>query len=209
MKLKPILNFWAEKPKQSTSLLLWKYSLQVHYMKQHWESPGATLSVLTGTKQRWCRTRNIFPPSPVAQRHFQWLLFIGKKIKTLCPLQFYPPVWTHQPLIELLVLAETNNSLIMMIWVNITEWEMWQIGAAGSKISCSGWIIYAGLFSPPCKCGWTISPRGGAWRVWAHSLGTPIFQLINFIFTHLFLNVVSDGNAAGSSSEVLTWQMGL
>lgn len=37
----------------------------------------------------------------------------------------------------------------------------------------------------------------------------PIFQLINFIFTHLFLNVLSDGNAADCSSEVLTWQMGL
>lgn len=41
------------------------------------------------------------------------------------------------------------------------------------------------------------------------SLCAPIFQLINFIFTHLFLNVLSDGNAAGCSSEVLTWQMGL
>lgn len=39
--------------------------------------------------------------------------------------------------------------------------------------------------------------------------GASIFQLINFIFTHLFLNVLSDGNAAGCSSEVLTWQMGL
>lgn len=46
-------------------------------------------------------------------------------------------------------------------------------------------------------------------RVCVQSLGAPIFQLINFIFTHLFLNVLSDGNAAGCSSEVLTWQMGL
>lgn len=40
-------------------------------------------------------------------------------------------------------------------------------------------------------------------------LSAPIFQLINFIFTHLFLNVLSDGNAVGCSSEVLTWQMDL
>jgi len=66
-----------------------------------------------------------------------------------------------------------------------------------------------GLFSPRCKCGRSISPRGGAWRVCVQSLGSPIFQLINFIFTHLFLNVLSDGNAADCSSEVLTWQMGL
>lgn len=52
-------------------------------------------------------------------------------------------------------------------------------------------------------------PRGGAWRVCARSFGAPISQLINFIFTHLFLNVMNDGKAAGSSSEVLTWQMGL
>lgn len=45
--------------------------------------------------------------------------------------------------------------------------------------------------------------------VCVQSLGAPIFQLINFIFTHLFLNVLSDGNAADCSSEVLTWQMGL
>lgn len=97
----------------------------------------------------------------------------------------------------------------MMRWGNISEREMWWIGTAGSEISCSGWIIYAVLFSPPCKCGPTISPRGGARRACVQSLGAPIFQLINFIFTHLFLNVLSDGNAAGRGSEVLTWQMGL
>lgn len=46
-------------------------------------------------------------------------------------------------------------------------------------------------------------------RVCVQSLCASIFQLINFIFTHLFLNVLSDGNAAGCSSEVLTRQMGL
>lgn len=69
--------------------------------------------------------------------------------------------------------------------------------------------MYAGLFSPQCKCGRTISPRGGAGRVRVQSLGAPIFQLINFIFTHLVLNALSDGNVVGCSSEVLTWQMGL
>ncbi len=83
------------------------------------------------------------------------------------------------------------------------------MGTAGSEISCSGLIIYAGLFSPPCKCGQSISPRGRAWCMCVQSLGAPIFQLINFIFTHLFLNVLSDGNAAGCCSGVLTWQMGL
>lgn len=50
-------------------------------------------------------------------------------------------------------------------------------------------------FLPDCVC--------------VQSPGAPIFQLINFIFTHLFLNVLSDGNAAGCSSEVLPWQTGL
>lgn len=42
----------------------------------------------------------------------------------------------------------------------------------------------------------------------AVSLGAPILQLINFIFSHLFLNVLSDENAAGGGPEVLTWQTG-
>lgn len=63
-------------------------------------------------------------------------------------------------------------------------------------------------FSPPCKCRGRNQTNEGV-RVCVQSLGASIFQLINFIFTHLFLNVLSDGNAAGCSSEVLTWQMGL
>lgn len=41
------------------------------------------------------------------------------------------------------------------------------------------------------------------------SISAPAFRLINFIFTHLFLNVEGDGNVAGCNSEVLTRQMGL
>lgn len=54
-----------------------------------------------------------------------------------------------------------------------------------------------------------FSQRRSMARACVQSLGASIFQLINFIFTHLFLNVLSDGNAAGCSSEVLTRQMGL
>lgn len=72
-----------------------------------------------------------------------------------------------------------------------------------------GGIMYAGLFSSSCKCSRTISPGGRAWRACVQSPGAPISQLINFIFTHLFLNVLSDGNAAGRRSEVLTRQTGL
>lgn len=47
------------------------------------------------------------------------------------------------------------------------------------------------LFSSTCKCIQPVQSRrarlGGA---------APISQLINFIFTHLFLNALSDGRAA-------------
>lgn len=65
-----------------------------------------------------------------------------------------------------------------------------------------------GLFSNPCKCGRTISPRGRP-RCVCRAPAAPISQLINVIFTHLFLNVLNDGKGAGSSSEVLTWQIGM
>lgn len=82
------------------------------------------------------------------------------------------------------------------------ERQIWRMETAGSEISCSGWIIYAGLFSPPHANAVEASlPEA--------ERGAPIFQLINFIFTHLFLNALSDGNAAGCGSEVLTWQAGL
>lgn len=79
----------------------------------------------------------------------------------------------------------------------------------GAGRTGGGGIMSAGLFSSSCKCSRTISPGGRAWRVCVQSPGAPISQLINFIFTHLFLNVLSDGNAAGRRSEVLTRQTGL
>lgn len=62
---------------------------------------------------------------------------------------------------------------------------------------------------PPMQMG--LNSFFFSWRLCmcVQSFSAPIFQLINFIFTHLFLNGVSDGNAWGCSSEVLTWQMGL
>lgn len=69
-----------------------------------------------------------------------------------------------------------------------------------------GGIIYAGLFFSPMQMQ---SNHFSQRRVCVQSPGAPIFQLINFIFTHLFLNVLSDGNAAGCSSEVLPRQTGL
>lgn len=117
---------------------------------------------------------------------------------------------TSQLLIEPLVLARTNYSLITLRWGNIRDREMWWIGAAASEITLQ-WVgnICRGYFLLDANVVESISPRGGGWRVCVQRLGSPIFQLINFLFTHLFLNVLSDGNAADCSSEVLTWQMGL
>lgn len=69
--------------------------------------------------------------------------------------------------------------------------------------------ICRAIFSPMQMRSNHFSQRRSMARVCVQSLGASIFQLINFIFTHLFLNVLSDGNAAGCSSEVLTRQMGL
>lgn len=69
--------------------------------------------------------------------------------------------------------------------------------------------ICRAIFSPMQMRSNHFSQRRSMARACVQSLGASIFQLINFIFTHLFLNVLSDGNAAGCSSEVLTRQMGL
>lgn len=72
-------------------------------------------------------------------------------------------------------------------------------GATGSKVCCGGWVIYAGvIFSTMQMCTSRF--------VCVRRTGASILQLINFIFTHLFINVLSDGNAVGCSSEVLAWQ---
>lgn len=86
---------------------------------------------------------------------------------------------------------------------------MRRIGAAGSTFQLQ-WVdnICRAIFSPHANVVEPFLPEV-VHGVCVQRLSAPIFQLINFIFTHLFLNVLSDGNATGCSSEVLTWQMDL
>lgn len=107
-----------------------------------------------------------------------------------------------------LPLAETNNSLITKSRGNSPEWGMQQIGSRIRNQLQRVDNICRVIFSTMQMWSNRLSQRRQG-RVRVQSLGASIFQLINFIFTHLFLNALSDGNVEGCSSEVLTWQMGI